>query len=1231
MGRAGGIRRAVGGPRAIGNDQERACPQGSWIASLLILATLVVLMSFPSFATAAETNARVGSFGSGDLALGEHSGVAINQTSSDIYIADSGNGRVAEFGSDGTFIRGFGTLSTPTFIAVDNSGVSSEGSVYVFESGANAIAKFAADGTPVSSWGSGGRIEGLGEVAGVVVDSNGVLYVLSTGLEVRRFAADGEPLPAIEGPRFTAPIGAAIDSEDNIYKATGALDVAKFSNTGAELSFSLDSREDAAGLGIDPANNDLFVIQANSGAPFVYRFEVNCGEGCTPVEGFGGNQGELVSPQGIAIRGATGAIYVTDSTSNEVALFEPRKVPSATTGAATTPDANAAVFTGEVNPNGAAQESCFFEYGPSSSYGSMAPCEAPDAGEIGSGEAPVPVHAAVENLSTGTIHFRIVSKGDGVVVQGADQTVAVFGAPTIVSESVEGGVYEATLRAAIDPGNRPTTYFFEYGEAASYGSQTAPVTIPSGGSPVTVSTVVATLTPGNSYHFRVAARNEVGSTLGPDQAFATLFQPPAEACGNEEARAEASSLQLPACRAYERVTPAFKNGGVFQNVMLSSASELLTTSYGSFYGTENTSTAGSPYLLSRHSAWDSRPLALPARTFQATQQVGLTPFAGVGGAALQIGRTAAEPSDAANFVYSTPLGSAEFGPAAPEQSLQGLLGVEVPEINESQYLSFKGSTPAVSTVVYAVKSPADGSSHSYLWPFDSTQPGEHQSLYQYPGLAGHPILVGVTGEAGSTELVSDCGTELGALAGNATYNAISTDGSTVFFSAAGENVTPGCTHGPSETELYARIDGDGSSAHTVPISEPSAADCSACDTSSPSAAIYQGASESGEKAFFITSQELLSGNPGETLYEYNFAGPPGEKVTAIAHRAGGAFSGFQGVVRISEDGSHVYFVASEVLTGAPNGVGSEAEAGGNNLYAYDTSTQGLKFVATLPVADEALWSRSDARRPVQATPDGQFLLFSSNGDLTPDDTSTVAQLFRYDASTGSLIRISVGQNGYNSDGNTNTAPVTVPARFAAFAVSNGIPQKMISDDGSTIAFESSSALTPGALDNVTVQGSAVLAPNIYEWNEGHVGLLTDGRDRSANNGGRQGFREPLTQLVGMDGAGVNVYFITGSPLVSSDTDTVGDIYDARRGGGIANPQANACQGEGCQGGQIPQPQVPTPASAGISGEGNVSPPKRHPPKHHQKRRERQKRKSKHKNRGGKHRHGKSGNSKGDPR
>src|ERR1700730_12438008 len=152
------------------------------------------------------------------------------------------------------------------------------------------------------------------------------------------------------------------------------------------------------------------------------------------------------------------------------------------------------------------------------------------------------------------------------------------------------------------------------------------------------------------------------------------------------------------------------------------------------------------------------------------------------------------------------------------------------------------------------------------------------------------MLVGVTGGRESEELLSECGTRLGSgelAGGGSMYNAISASGSRVFFTAVGTNEVSGC-EGPPVAELFAREEmpaGERGTApasmRTVAISEPTPEDCTLCITSEgPRAtAVLHGASRDGSKLFVTTGQELLPGATGENLYEYNFDGPAGGRIS----------------------------------------------------------------------------------------------------------------------------------------------------------------------------------------------------------------------------------------------------------------------------------------------------------------------------------------------------------------
>ena len=304
-------------------------------------------------------------------------------------------------------------------------------------------------------------------------------------------------------------------------------------------------------------------------------------------------------------------------------------------------------------------------------------------------------------------------------------------------------------------------------------------------------------------------------------------------------------------------------------------------------------------------------------------------------------------------------------------------------------------------------------------------------------------------------------------------------------------------------------------------------------------ATFVGASEDGSRVFFLSEQLLLKGAHGKSLYEYDFNAPKGNRVVLVAPGIGGG-----GIVRVSEDGSHVYFVAQSVLTEGPNEEKKEPIEGEANLYVYDTETSVTSFIGVMSPADGEDWQIRD-ERPADATPNGHVLIFLSNAHLVPGDTSSLPQLFEYDTSTKALVQISRVQDGIGGE----FVPRIVFPSYTGNV--NPAPQpSSISNDGSYVAFQSEAALVPHAIEGYN---------NVYEFHAGRVSLISDGEDRSFGEAG------PSVSLIGIDGSGTDIFFTTADQLVPQDGDTQEDVYDARIGGGFLPTSPAMCEGEGCQG------------------------------------------------------------------
>jgi hypothetical protein len=83
----------------------------------------------------------------------------------------------------------------------------------------------------------------------------------------------------------------------------------------------------------------------------------------------------------------------------------------------------------------------------------------------------------------------------------------------------------ATLNGRVNPHGAATTYFFQYGTTPAYGSRAADAAAGAGTAAVGAAAAIAGLGPNTKYHYRLVARNPVGTTVGGDRTFTTPKQP----------------------------------------------------------------------------------------------------------------------------------------------------------------------------------------------------------------------------------------------------------------------------------------------------------------------------------------------------------------------------------------------------------------------------------------------------------------------------------------------------------------------------------------------------------------------------------------------------------------------------------------------------------------------------------------------------------------------------------
>lgn len=1203
------------------------------LVGLLALA-LAALLASAAPASAALTRSLQSSFGP-DGTEATHfefpAALGVDQSNGDTYVADYAAETVRKFDASHQPLAftatnpdiAAGVLGGFSFTTAEPLGqlaVDSEShDFYVADNGAKALEAFHADGAPAlfaAGPGAGTNeiteFEGVhfSELCGVAVDSHGDIYTSDYFNGIHVYAPSGAPLASLPG---TGGCNVAVDSQGTLYRNAFEGPVTKFTPseyppttaTTYEAKGTVDAIQ-SWGIAVDPATDNLFVDEHTAVAEY--------DQAGTRTGAFAE---DLLASQGIAADSDSGRVLVSDADpagERQVEVFA-AAVSLPATGEATEIAATTATLNGTIDPSGHQLTDCRFEYISEAVFqanltalkdgftgASQHLCE-PEAAAIAPDEADHAVQARLTALHNGTTYrFRLVAATAGGEGQGVPKTFETPPAPSIDAAKVtELTATSAKLTAEVDPLGTDTSCHFEWGQTAEPGNPEVPYQhsepcepdedVGSAPGDVPVFLQISGLSANTTYHWRLIATNAAGTTTGAEHTFIDLTEAAAQSCPANEAFRTGPSAGLPDCRAYEMVTPPFKNGAAPGLVVLgmipswsTDGSRLTLTSTQCFADaagcTVKRDTIGSPYAFTRSSAgWVPHALVPPASQFEVSTISNVNPETG---SALVSAPTPPQGQD--EWYARRPNGSlADIGPVSPPA-----LGPLGPEGNAHL------ATADLSHLV--VQAGAETK-----WPFLAET--TNSSVLEYLGGGSDPIPVGVRGGPGSTDIISLCNTEVGA--GNeaaASGSALSVDGRTVFFTASRCPAMAGHPAVPAN-ELYARID----QSETVELSESECgagplADEVACRGAEPADAQFEGASADGSKAFFTSTQQLTddagedahegdtakgqqcrvtTGANGCNLYEYDFSRPQGERLIAVSKGdTSGGGPRVQGVVAISSDGSHVYFVARGVLSSAPNGEGDSATDGGENLYVFqrDAAHPGgaLSFVATLSEAkglgsqwaDRQLWEIGVAEANI--SPDGRFLLFVSDAPLTRGDSGAGlghAQVFRYDAFSGALARLSIGERGFNDNGNAGTgdAKIVGGRSLTFFAGGSGRRNPSMSDDGTRVFFQSPLALTPGALDDVVVVGEigeTEYAQNIYEWEQSGVGscpaaraagcvsLISDGLDASAvpNPTCNTGSSVCLT---GADARGENVFFSTADQLVPTDTDTGVDYYDARVGGGFA--------------------------------------------------------------------------------
>jgi hypothetical protein len=684
---------------------------------------------------------------------------------------------------------------------------------------------------------------------------------------------------------------------------------------------------------------------------------------------------------------------------------------------------------------------------------------------------------------------------------------------------------EAELQAQINPHNLATTYIFEL-KVDDAGTWTAvgEGMIPAGNLDAEVTAVAADLAPGTSYRFRVVAGNEEGGDEA-EAGFSTYPRLPATACPNALLRTGPSAL-LPDCRAYELVTPADPNGHP----------PLGTSNSGDNFTNRQVSPAGDKL-----------------------------PFTIEGGSLPGLGGTGSLFGDPYLATRTSVGWSTSYTGPSPTQATAAWPGTSSPDQGYSFWIAEDSGSAVLG-----------GSTHSVRYPDGHSEPLGQGSIGFDREAGGKLIsergghIIFVTGAGASTSTAVQLEPDAAPDGTQAIYDRTA-DGTLHVVSLKPGDIPFGA--GENAVYLNASLDGMGvafeannqlylryDNQETYEIGE---------------GVDFAGVAEGGSRVFYVEGGDLEAFDVEEGVIEFSESG----NVTPV---------------QISADGTAAYFVSPSVLTpGQANPAGDEAQAGAQNLYL---SREGaLTLVATVTDRDVegdvkpgfntsdglGLWvttvGPSPSGRlgavPARTTPDGGVLLFKSRALLAGYDSEGQAEIYRYDSAAGKLACLSCNPtaSAANSDATLQSREREGLLLFSAQAWLESLRA-----DGRRAFFESSEALV--ARDGDGLQ-------DVYQWEEKGVGSC----DRSG--GCLQLISSPSSlrneYLWAVSKSGDDVFFLSSERLVGADSDGTPSIYDARVGGGFAEPAPTACEGEGCRPQLSPPPDLPRVLTPVLGSGDNV--------------------------------------------
>lgn len=414
----------------------------AWLSGSAAAAPLVFQGSFGSFSTP--------------------EGLAVDQEMGAVYVFDPGTKTISRFDEGGsplaftaseTYVTGnqltgtsdgdFNFLSGQTeseiAIAPPGSTAGTDGDLYT-TNGATAVAVFDSSGHYLGSiTAPGGGSFSL--VCGVSVDPDGSVYIAdySNGA-VYKFVPSGQPATNLDFDSAITGLSQPCNistSGSTLYAATWsngpivAYPLSLFPGSGASVDVSgSGTTVQDEGVGatstaayVDPATSELYVDEGNRGAVF--------DSSAALLEHFGAGEG-LSNSRGIAIRGSSNIVYLSDTGAGAVRIYSPPVpgAPNVTISRSSRVTSTEANLEGVINPSSVTTE-YHFEYVDDNRFQETGFSQATSipvpSADIGNGFQDVPVKDTISGLLPGTIyHYRLVASNSLGTTAGASHQLVTY-------------------------------------------------------------------------------------------------------------------------------------------------------------------------------------------------------------------------------------------------------------------------------------------------------------------------------------------------------------------------------------------------------------------------------------------------------------------------------------------------------------------------------------------------------------------------------------------------------------------------------------------------------------------------------------------------------------------------------------------------------------------------------------------------------------------------------------